>query len=73
MHTKFLFGESKAQRRPGRINLGWESNIKIVLTVIWCENVDWIYPAKDAVQWRAVVNTLPNSRVILRKKYILTR
>jgi hypothetical protein len=34
------------------------------LKEIGCEDVDWIYLAKDKLQWRAVVNMVMNLRVL---------
>jgi hypothetical protein len=33
------------------------------LREIGCEDVDWIYLAKDMGKWRALVNTVMNLRV----------
>jgi hypothetical protein len=50
--------------RPlGRSRHKWEDNIKIDLTEIGSEGVDWIQLARDRVQWRAFVNTVMNLQV----------
>jgi hypothetical protein len=41
----------------------WEDNIKMDLRETGWEGVDWIHLAQDMDQWRAVVNTVMNSRV----------
>jgi hypothetical protein len=40
----------------------WENNIKMNLTEIWCEDIDWIQLAQDKIQWQNFVNTMKNLR-----------
>jgi hypothetical protein len=56
----------------------WVDNIKIDLTEIGWDDIDWIDLAQDRDQWRALVNTVMNLRVplnagkfflMLRKQY----
>jgi hypothetical protein len=42
----------------------WEDNIKMDLREISWESVDWMHMAQDRDQWRAVVNTVMNLRVL---------
>jgi hypothetical protein len=46
----------------GDIGVDGEDNIKLDLKEIGWEGVDWIHLDRD--QWRAVVNTLMNLRVL---------
>jgi hypothetical protein len=46
--------------RPRRI---WENNIRVDLTKISLEGVDWILLAQDREHLRTVVNTVMNLRV----------
>jgi hypothetical protein len=41
----------------------WVDNIKMDLTEIGWDGVDWIDMAQDRDQWRALVNTVLNLRV----------
>jgi hypothetical protein len=47
-------------RRPRR---RWEDNIKVDLTEIGIDGVNWIWLPQDRVQWRAFVNMVMNLRV----------
>jgi hypothetical protein len=48
----------------GRPRRRWMDNIKINLMKIEWDGVDWIDVAQDRYQWRAVVNTVLNLRVL---------
>jgi len=49
----------------GRLWHRWEDNIRMDLWEIGWEGVDWIHLAEDSRdQWRAVVNTVMNLRVV---------
>jgi hypothetical protein len=41
----------------------WVDNIKMDLTEIGWDGMDWIDLAQDRDQWRALVNTIMNIRV----------
>jgi hypothetical protein len=41
---------------PGRCRYKWEVNIKMNLTAIGCEGVDWIHLVQDRVHCWAFVN-----------------
>jgi hypothetical protein len=60
---KILFEKHESKRPLGRSRHSWEDNIKMDLSEIVCENVDWLHMAKDRAQWRALVNTDTNLRV----------
>jgi hypothetical protein len=50
-------------RKPlGSPRRRWVNNIKIDLGEIGWDGMDWIDPAQDKDQWRAVVNTVLNLR-----------
>jgi hypothetical protein len=42
----------------------WADNIKIDLREIGWDGMDWIDLAQDRDQWRALVNTIMNLRVV---------
>jgi hypothetical protein len=51
-------------KRPfGRPRNRWVANIKMDLTEIGWDGVDWIELAQDKDRWRALVNTVMNLRV----------
>jgi hypothetical protein len=58
-----LVEKPEGKRPLGRHRRRWEYNIKIYLGKIRWEGVDWIHLAQDRDQWRAVVNTVINTRV----------
>jgi ribosome biogenesis protein Nip4 len=59
------FGSSLQGKRPlRRPKSRWEDNIKKNLREIGFEGVDWIHLAQDRNQWRALVNTVMNSRIL---------
>jgi hypothetical protein len=50
------------RRRPmGRSRCRWEENIKMDITEVGWDGMDWIYVAKDSGQWRAFVTTVRNT------------
>jgi hypothetical protein len=60
-----IFVEKPERKRPlGRPRRRWEDNIEIDPKGIGCEDMDWIRLAQDRAQWRAVVNTVVNLRVL---------
>jgi hypothetical protein len=51
-------------KRPlGRPRCRWVDNIKMDLTEIGWDGVDWIDMAQDRDQWRALVNAVLNLQV----------
>jgi hypothetical protein len=62
MRTKFWLKNLK--RKLGRYRHRWQGNIRIDLREIGWEVVDWIHLAEDRDQWRTVVNTAMNLRVL---------
>jgi hypothetical protein len=61
---KHLVGKFEAKRQLGRPKHRSEDNIRMGLREIRCEAVDWIYLAQDVVQWRDLVTTVMNLRVL---------
>jgi hypothetical protein len=46
-------------KRPlGRTRYGWKDDIKMDLREIGWRGMDWIDPAQDRDQWRALMNTV---------------
>jgi hypothetical protein len=58
-----LVGRPKGKRPLGRPRCRWEDNIKMDLTEIGIDGMNWIQLAQDRVQWRAFVNTVTNLQV----------
>jgi hypothetical protein len=53
------------ERRPlGRPRRRWVNNVKIDLREIERDDMDWIDLTQDRDQWRALVNTVLNLRVL---------
>jgi hypothetical protein len=57
---RVLVGRLKGKRPPGRPRHRWEDNIKMDLREIRIDGVNWIWLAKDRLQWQACVNTIIN-------------
>jgi hypothetical protein len=58
-----LVGKPEGKRPLGRPRRRCEDNIKMGLTEIGWDVMDWIELAQDRDQWRALVNTVMNLRV----------
>ena len=56
-------GKPEGKRPLGRPRDRWEDNIKMDLTEVGCEGMDWISVAQDRDRWRALVNAVMNLRV----------
>jgi hypothetical protein len=56
-------GKPEGKRPLGRSRRRWVDNIKMDLREIEWGGMDWIDPAQDRNQWRALVNTVINLRV----------
>jgi len=61
MHIKFLSGKVKENENSEDVMCRWE--IRMDLTGMWWDVVDWVRVAQDTDQWRAFVNTVMNFRV----------
>jgi hypothetical protein len=60
---RILVGMPEGKRPLGRPRRRWVDNIKMDLTEIGWDGVDWIELGQDRDQWRALVNTVMNLRV----------
>jgi hypothetical protein len=60
---RLLVGKPEGKRPLGRPRRKWTDNIKMDLLGIGLSVVDWIGLAQDRYRWRALVNTVMNSRV----------
>jgi hypothetical protein len=65
MPTKFWSEKSEGKRPPGRPRRRWEDNIRIDLTEIGWEGVNWMHLAQDRNRWRSLVKTVPCHEEIL--------
>jgi hypothetical protein len=59
---KLSFGNPKENRTHDTRRRRWEDNIKIDLTEIVLEGLEWIHVVQDRDQWVAFVNTIINFR-----------
>jgi hypothetical protein len=59
-----LVGKLEEKRPLRRPRHTWEGNIRMDLSEIGWEGVDWIHLAQDRDQWQAVVNTVTNLQVL---------
>jgi hypothetical protein len=60
---RILVGKPEGKRPLGRRRHMWMDNIKIDLSVMGWDGMDWGDVAQDRDQWRALVNTVMNLRV----------
>jgi hypothetical protein len=58
-----LVGKPEGKRPLGRPRCMWKENIKMDLSEIGLNVVDWIDLAQDRYRWRALVNVVMNLRV----------
>jgi hypothetical protein len=61
---RILVGNPERKRPLGRPKRRWEDNIKMDLREIEWDDRDWMDLAQDRDQWRALVNTVMNLRVL---------
>jgi hypothetical protein len=61
---RILVGKPEGKRPVGRPRRRWVDNIKTYLREIGWDGVDCIDLAQDRDQWRALVNTVMNLRVL---------
>jgi hypothetical protein len=61
---RILVGEPEGKRPLGRPRCRWVENIKMDLREIEWDGMDWIDLAQDRDQWRVLVNTVMNLRVL---------
>jgi hypothetical protein len=60
---RVFVGRPESKRPVGRPGHRWEDNIKLGLSEIGINGVNWICLAQDRVQWQAFVNTAMNLQV----------
>lgn len=61
------------KRPPGSPRLRWEDNIKTDLKKVVSDGVDWIQLAHNWNQWRAVVNTVMDLRILQKTGNLFSR
>jgi hypothetical protein len=61
---RVLMEKPEGKRPLGRPRSRWEDGIRMDLGEIGWGSVDWIQLAQDRDQWRALVNTVMNLRVL---------
>jgi hypothetical protein len=60
---KIFVEKPEWKKSLGRLRRRWEDNIRMDVREVGWKDADWINPAEDAGQWRAVGNTVMNFRV----------
>jgi hypothetical protein len=60
---RIFVGMPEGKRPLGRPRRRWVDNIKMDLTEIGWDGMDWIDLAQNRDQWRALVNVVMNLRV----------
>jgi hypothetical protein len=65
---RVLIGRPEGKRPLARPRRRWKNKIKIDLSEIRIDGVNWIRLAQNRVRWRDFVNTVMNLRVPLRKQ-----
>jgi hypothetical protein len=60
---RILVGKPEGKGPLGRPRCRWVDNIKMELSKIGWDGMDWINLAQDRDQWRAFVNMVMNLRV----------
>jgi hypothetical protein len=58
--SRILVGNPDGKRPLGRPRRKWEGHIIMDVREIRWGGMDWIDPAQDREQWRALVNTVMN-------------
>jgi hypothetical protein len=61
---KVLMGKPEGKTPLGRPRRRWEDGIRMDLREISWLSVEWIQLVQDRDQWRALVNTVMNLRVL---------
>jgi hypothetical protein len=61
---RLSMGKREGKRPLERPRRRWVDNIKTDLREIGWEGVDWIHMAQNNDQWRTLVNTISNLRVL---------
>jgi len=71
-YVRNLFETSEGKRPLGRPRRRWEGNVRMDLTEIRWEAVDWVHLAEGRDQWRAHANTVMNLRAPYKVGNFLT-
>jgi len=71
MQTEFWRVKCERKRPLGRPKSRWECNIKMEISEMRWEGMNWIHLAADRGKWRAVVYTVMNLRVSLNVGILL--
>jgi hypothetical protein len=66
-----LVSKPEGKRPIGRPRHRWEDNIRMDLREAGWEDVDWIHPSQDTVQWRALVNCLASQEGFCSVEFVL--
>jgi hypothetical protein len=61
---RILVGKPEGERPLGKPRCRWEDNIRMDLREIRWGGMDWINLPQDRDQWRVLVNTVMNIRVL---------
>lgn len=64
VHSGFWWENLRGKSHLERPRHGWEGRIRIDFKALEWDGVDWINPAVDRNNWRAVVNATRNVRVL---------
>jgi hypothetical protein len=59
-----LMGKPEEKRVLGRPRRRWEDGMRIDLRKTVWRSIEWIQLAQDRDRWRALMNTVMNSRVL---------
>jgi hypothetical protein len=65
---RVLMGKPEGKRPLGRPRRRWEDGIRMDLRETDWGNVDWIQLAQDRDQWRDLLNTVMNLRVLAPRR-----
>jgi hypothetical protein len=63
MIKTFCLETQKQRHHSEDLDVGWEDNIKMDLTELVSEIMDWIHLAQDQNQCQDLVNTVMNLRI----------
>jgi len=61
---KIWLGNLKGKNYSEDRGIVWKINVRIDLREIGWEDVDWMHLTQDSDQWRVLVNTVMNHRVL---------
>jgi hypothetical protein len=61
---RILMGKPEGKRPLEKRRRRWVDNIKMDLTAIGLDGMDWIDLAQGRDQWRALLNTVMNLRIL---------